>query len=53
MQPAEGHASEVSVPDTKTPVYKWLAYLLEEHAMLGCIELSYRSTNAIGTNFKI
>ncbi len=33
------------MPDTLVPCYTWLAYLLEEHAILGCINLSLRSIN--------
>ncbi len=35
------------LPDTSTLHYKWLAYLLEEHAMLACIEHSVRRIYAI------
>ncbi len=39
MQPTEEHANKVLLPDTLVVCYSWLAYLLEEHAMLGYIEL--------------
>ncbi len=45
----QGHATQCfkHVSDTLALHYTWLVYLLEEHAMLGYIELSLRSINII------
>ncbi len=38
MQPTEAHASQTRRQASQPPRYTWLAYLLDEHAMLGCID---------------